>query len=330
MNNKASGASGALFQPSSAVAGRLATCYGISLLTAALPKIALPADALNQPVSIEISPDTPLDQALVRWSVKTGVQIMMNTDTLKYEKTQGVRGTHSASGALETLLKGSGLSYAINANTVYIIPARYNSGAEAGVSTTTDSPKKKPAGAVQEARQSEIEEVVVTAQKRQERLLDTPVSVSVLSGDELNKLAATQLRDWANTVPGLDFTTAGSGYSQISLRGVTTGLASNPTVGIYLDEVPIGSSSAFAYGARLSLDAGLFDVHHIEVLRGPQGTLYGASTMGGLIKYVSKAPDSTHFSIDLQSGVSNTQGGGVSYTGAIALNAPLISDKAAV
>lgn len=331
MNNKTSGASGALFQPSSVVAGRLAACYGISILTASLPKIALPADVLNQPVSIEISPDTPLDQALVRWSVETGVQVMMNTDTLKKEKTRGVRGTQSASGALETLLKGSGLSYSLNANTVYITPARYNSGAEVGVSTTTDSPKKKPADvATQEPRQSEVEEVVVTAQKRQERLLDTPVSVSVLSGDELNKLAATQLRDWANTVPGLDFTTAGSGYSQIAIRGVTTGLASNPTVGIYLDEIPIGSSSAFAYGARLSLDAGLFDVNHIEVLRGPQGTLYGASTMGGLIKYVSKTPDPTHFSVDLQSGVSNTQGGGISYTGAIVMNAPLISDKAAV
>src|SRR5262249_15846399 len=116
---------------------------------------------------------------------------------------------------------------------------------------------------------SELEEVVVTAQKREERLIDVPQSVTVLSASDLARLGATQLRDYANTVPGLSFTTQGAGYSQVTLRGVTAGFDVSPTVGIYVDEVPYGAGG----GGFLGLDVGLFDMDRVEVLRGPQGTL---------------------------------------------------------
>jgi iron complex outermembrane receptor protein len=175
-----------------------------------------------------------------------------------------------------------------------------------------------------------LEEVIVTATKREERLLDAPQSVSVVSSDALAKIGATQFRDFANTVPGLTFTSIGAGYTQISLRGVTTGAENNATVGIYVDDIPYGSSSAFAFGARLTLDVGLFDVDRVEVLRGPQGTLYGASTMGGLVKYVTKQPDASSFGVDAQVGTSGTRNGGVSYNGVAVVNAPIVTDKAAV
>jgi iron complex outermembrane receptor protein len=175
-----------------------------------------------------------------------------------------------------------------------------------------------------------LAEIVVTAQKREERLIDTPQSVSVLSSDDLNRIGALQFRDFANTVPGLSFTTVGAGFTQVSLRGVTAGQDISSTVAIYVDDVPYGSSSAFAQGGQVALDVGLFDVDRIEVLRGPQGTLYGASTMGGLIKYVTKRPDASNTSVDIRSGVSDTQNGGVSYDGSMAVNAPIVADKAAV
>jgi iron complex outermembrane receptor protein len=175
-----------------------------------------------------------------------------------------------------------------------------------------------------------LEEIVVTAQKREERLIDTPQSVSVLSADSLAKLGATQFRDFANTVPGLNFQTGGAGFNQLSLRGVTTGYDITPSVGNVVDDVPYGSSSAFARGAQLALDVGLFDIDRIEVLRGPQGTLYGASTMGGLIKYVTKQPNANRFGVDIQTGISDTKDGGVSYVGAAAVNLPLVADEAAV
>ena len=82
------------------------------------------------------------------------------------------------------------------------------------------------------------QDIIVTAQKREERLLDAPQSVTALSADDLSKLNAVQFRDFASMVPALSFTTQGAGQTQISLRGVTTGNDVGPTVGIYVDEVP--------------------------------------------------------------------------------------------
>ena len=85
--------------------------------------------------------------------------------------------------------------------------------------------------------------------------------------------------------------TDGAGLGQVSIRGVTTGDQTIATVGIYVDDVAFGSSSAFAAGSTMALDMSLLDQNHIEVLRGPQGTLYGAGAMGGLLKYVTNEPD---------------------------------------
>nr|WP_053000139.1 TonB-dependent receptor [Sphingomonas sp. Y57] len=174
------------------------------------------------------------------------------------------------------------------------------------------------------------QEIVVTAQKREERLIETPQAVSVLSADTLDNLAAVQFRDFANTVPGLTFESSGSGFNQVTIRGVTTGYQVTPTVGVVVDDVPYGSTSAFARAAQLSLDAGLFDVDRIEVLRGPQGTLYGASTMGGLIKYVNRMPSTDTFGGEAQAGVSTTRHGGINYNVAGAVNVPIAADKAAL
>ena len=177
---------------------------------------------------------------------------------------------------------------------------------------------------------SVLEEVVVTAQKFEQKLSETPLSVTAISARNLEVLGATQFRDFASTVPSLTFTTSGVGSTQVNLRGITTGNNISPTVGIYVDEVPYGSSTPFASGAQLALDVGLFDVSRIEILRGPQGTLYGASTMGGLLKYVSVLPDVSAFGATARAGLVNTSGGGVGYDAAAAINAPLADDKAAL
>jgi outer membrane receptor protein involved in Fe transport len=173
-------------------------------------------------------------------------------------------------------------------------------------------------------------DIVVTAQKRAERLIETPQSVTAMSADDLAKLGADQFVDFANTVPGLQFTTQGAGSAQISMRGVTTGADVGPTVGIYVDEVPYGSSSSFANGVRRALDVGLFDIERVEVLRGPQGTLYGASSMGGVLKYVTRTPSLTDFGGSAQIGIADTRSGAMSYDGSAVLNAPILDDKAAV
>ena len=180
------------------------------------------------------------------------------------------------------------------------------------------------------AAPSDNSEIIVTAQRRAERLQDAPQSVTSLSGENLARLGANQFVDFANTVPGLQFTTLGAGSSQISMRGVTTGADVGPTVGIYVDDVPFGSSSSFANGVRRALDVGLFDIDRIEVLRGPQGTLYGASSIGGVLKYVTRSPSLTDFDGSVRAGLSDTRSGATGYNGSAVLNAPIVVDKAAV
>jgi iron complex outermembrane recepter protein len=199
----------------------------------------------------------------------------------------------------------------------------------AGVATSAqEAPNTDPSA--QSAAGRTIETIMVTAQKRAERLIDAPQSVSVLSEDDLAKINAVQFRDFANTVPGLSFSTAGAGNTQVSLRGVTIGQDLGATVGIYVDDTQYGSSAVFALGPYLALDSGLFDIERIEVLRGPQGTLYGASTMGGLLKYVSKRPDMDQFTGNARAGMSWTESGDINYDLASVINLPLVSDKAAL
>ncbi|HEY1930295.1 MAG TPA: TonB-dependent receptor [Caulobacteraceae bacterium] len=178
---------------------------------------------------------------------------------------------------------------------------------------------------------SGVSEVVVTAEKRTERLMDVPQSVSVVSGQQLQQMQATSMLDWAGYVPGLTVAQVGApGLSFIALDGIPPiGAASE--VGVYVNETPIGSSSSFQGANGFSMDMLPYDLDRAEVLRGPQGTLYGASTMGGLIKYVLTAPDLNSFSGHIGGDVfaverANQPGGG----GRGEVNVPIIDGKLAV
>jgi iron complex outermembrane receptor protein len=145
-------------------------------------------------------------------------------------------------------------------------------------------------------RGSTVGELVVTAEKRPERLSDVAASVSVVPGGTLETMEATQLQDWAGFVPGLTVADQGApGESSIAVDGIAP-IAAASEVGLYVNDTPVGTSSSFQGGNGFSIDLLPYDLSRVEVLRGPQGTLYGASTMGGLIKYVLAAPDLDTFS----------------------------------
>ena len=172
------------------------------------------------------------------------------------------------------------------------------------------------------------EEVVVTAQKRTEAITDIPASVTVVSGLLLEQQRADDFQDLVPLVPGLSLTTTRPGSTRVTLRGINTnGVAS--TVGVYFDEVPFGSSSGLANAAISSGDFDTFDVGRVEVLRGPQGTLYGASSLGGVIKYVPNRPRSDRFEGRFKVSGEAVDGGGPGYSLLGMVNAPL-GDKAAV
>jgi len=173
--------------------------------------------------------------------------------------------------------------------------------------------------------------VVVTATRRREPAREVPMQVNVLSADKLQKSGAKTMSDYLSAEPGIDLNTSGgSGSNQVSIRGVTTGVQTGPTVGVYLDDVAFGGSTLFSQGATFALDMSLLDLNHIEVLRGPQGTLYGAGAMGGLLKYVTNQPDSEQFSGQVGSGLSVTEHGGINTTANATLNIPLQTDVAAL
>jgi outer membrane receptor protein involved in Fe transport len=137
-------------------------------------------------------------------------------------------------------------------------------------------------------------DIVVTANKRAERLLDVPASVSAVTGATLLNTGAAQIADYAAKVPGLVVDDgAGANYFSVpTIRGLNTNLGGNPTVGIYVDDSPYGSTVT---GTASLPDLDPIDLDRVEVLRGPQGTLYGAGSLGGIIKFVTAAPDPTRF-----------------------------------
>ncbi|MGH7011995.1 MAG: TonB-dependent receptor plug domain-containing protein, partial [Caulobacteraceae bacterium] len=146
---------------------------------------------------------------------------------------------------------------------------------------------------------STVQEIVVTAEKRNEALSQVPMGVSALPGVQLEKLHQVGFIDYASSVPGLSLVTDGPGITRLTLRGLNSGGVGS-TVAIYVDESPFGSSSALLNGSILTGDFDTFDLGRIEVLRGPQGTLYGAGSEGGLLKFVTVPPQLGTFSAMLQ------------------------------
>jgi iron complex outermembrane recepter protein len=156
---------------------------------------------------------------------------------------------------------------------------------------------------------SSVETVVVTAEKRSEEAKNVPISISVVGEDQLNKLNIRDFEDLMAQVPGLDVSEGDPTHPVLSLRGIDAG-GDGSTVGTYLDETPYGSSNALANGTDTSPNLDTFDMKQIEVLRGPQGTLYGAGAEGGIIKFVTNAPDTDGFDDAVEvTGVNMDHGG---------------------
>ena len=174
-------------------------------------------------------------------------------------------------------------------------------------------------------------DIVVTANKRTQRLVDVPAAVSAVSGEALEAINATQLSDYVARVPGLivDNVSFSNGATQLTIRGLNTGTGGNPTVGIYIDDSPFGGSSNNSFGGSTVPDLDPQDLERVEVLRGPQGTLYGAGSLGGLFKYVTKAPDPDRFTARLQVDAQEVDAGGIGYGVRGATNIP-VSNTAAL
>ncbi len=173
-----------------------------------------------------------------------------------------------------------------------------------------------------------LQPIIVTAQKRREDIQTVPLSIGVIDEKQLADLHATQLADYAAYIPGFQIQSLGTpGQASLSVRGITP-LGSSATVATYIDDTPLGSSSLYGTASANTLDLLPFDFQSFDVLRGPQGTLYGASALGGLIKYVTKAPDLNNLSVVVGADTFNIDGAGkYGVDGRIRINVPLVSDQ---
>ena len=166
------------------------------------------------------------------------------------------------------------------------------------------------------------EEIVVTAQKQAQTLIDVPQSITVVSGATLERQHANSFQDYLKLVPGLQLDQSTQGQGRLILRGINTGGVAS-TVGVYVDETPFGSSSGLVNGAILAGDFDTFDINRIEVLRGPQGTLYGASSLGGVLRFVTNAPSTSGFEARARAGIESVKDGDLGYSGNAMVNVPL-------
>jgi iron complex outermembrane recepter protein len=172
-----------------------------------------------------------------------------------------------------------------------------------------------------------IEEVVVTATKRTETVKNIPMSITVLGQDQLNNLNARSYEDIMAQVPGMSISEADATHPQLILEGINDG-GDGSLVGTYIDDTPFGSSNALANGTDTAPNLDTYDMKRVEVLRGPQGTLYGAGAEGGVIRFVTNAPDPSGWDDSFELGAMDMAGGGAGASARAMVNAPITDNLA--
>jgi iron complex outermembrane receptor protein len=340
---------------------RLSIAAAVSLALISLGVAQQSGAAMKAPTDI---PAQPLGQALQTLAKDRDFQIVYVYDDLLNLRTAGVVGRFTADEALKQLLAGTGFTFKyLDAKTVTIVPAARTDSAlsqatgegvpeegegsgesaRKGDQGEEDVPNKflwqrfrlaqadqGPSAALSSTPVSsegivQLEEVIVTAQKHEERAQDVPVSMTVIDPNVLAENGQSRLVDYFSSVPGLSLSSNsfGAGTQYLSIRGLSVGHAQNSTVATVIDDVPVGSGQVLAFGSSASPDLDPSDLARIEVLKGPQGTLYGADSLGGLIKYVTTDPSTSAYSGRAEVTGIEIPGGGAGYVVRAAGNNPL-------
>lgn len=178
------------------------------------------------------------------------------------------------------------------------------------------------------ASAGQLEEIIVTAARREENQQKVAISVSAYTQKTLDERGVRTIDDIARLTPGVTFSRArgaGSATADISIRGISSDAGSGAT-GVYIDDTPIQSRLVVG-GIGSSAFPAIFDLERVEVLRGPQGTLFGAGSEGGTVRFITPQPSTTEYSAYARSDLSFTSGGSPNYEAGAAVNVPLTQDK---
>ncbi len=293
--------------------------------------------------SVEFNlPAQSLEASLRSIADRQKLQIVYVRADLEGIAAPALKGHYSAVEAIAKLTEGTKLTASFDGkDTVVIKPkagAQQRAGARDeerdGIRLTQSAAAASGSGAAgQEARRNQnipdsaahgpkVDEIIVTAQKRAERLQDVPIPVTALKAEALTGSNQLRLQDYYTRIPGLNLVANADGGPMIAMRGIITGGQTASTVGIVVDEVPYGGSTNTGTSARPpDIDPG--DLARVEVLRGPQGTLYGASSIGGLLKFVPVDPSTEAVSGRMQAGTETVNEGELGYSLRGSVNLPL-------
>lgn len=254
-----------------------------------------------------------LKRALDLFARQSGRQIIYKADDVRGARSPGIHSQASAEVALARLLAGTGFTSRTDSSGAIAI-VRNDVTAQSEAASASD----------------ENEEIVVTANKREERLQNVPASITAETGRGLAHRGATQLEDVVRTTPGLSNPGSGGGNkTNLTIRGVTTGTdpgLKQSTVSLVLDDIPLDPASSSLGATNLRL----VDVERVEVLRGPQGTLFGSGSLSGALRIVSNKPDMGKLGGSAEITGATTHGGDGSAWGNAVLNVPLVTDQLAI
>jgi outer membrane receptor protein involved in Fe transport len=309
----------------SAVLRALSVCVPV-----ALHVIEAPLIHAAEPAALATDiPAQPLTRALEAFGRQTGLQLIYVSAIAETVQSPGARAGQSTSAALTQLLEGSGLHFEfLNARTIRIFspPPAVPNGSGVAVAAP------QPVAERHATRPLTVEEIVVTANRRVEPLQEVPITIQVLTGKTLAELNARTFDDFVTNLPGVTAHGIGPGQNNIYVRGLATTdpgiqgagvLGSFPNVAVYLDEQSVQLP-------HRNLDLYTPDLERIEILEGPQGTLFGAGAQAGVVRYITNKPKLGTTEASVDAGYEFTASGASSQDVNAVVNIPIITDRLAV
>lgn len=282
-------------------------------VSAAFLSAALPAQAAAAPAAqgrtVTLRPG-PLATALTDLARQAGWQLLFDPALVRGRSIKRATRAADAKKLLERLLRDNALEARwLPGGTLLIVP-------------------RAPSRAPPPAAEADNQPVIVTALKRETVMAETPLSMSVERGNVLADRGVHDIRTLARRHPELSVVDTGTGQQRLLIRGLAS--AGEPTVGIYYDESAISGPGGTTFDpSAFAPDLDLVDIDRVELLRGPQGTLYGASAMGGVVRVIFNQPDPTAWHGEARAGVDQTSGAGPGGSASLMLNAPIVADQLA-
>jgi len=284
--------------------------------------------------SFNVDPQT-LETALMDVARQSGIQLMFETGSSALLPVDAIKGRMNIEAALAQLLSKTNLRFTRKKSGIYVIAEQsgfqkisYNSSSDYEAKLGVYEGDERVDG----VNAFELDEIIVTASRREQNLQDVPMSVAVVQPEEFTAVGLGRLSDIIAYTPGVSVSNVSGEPSGANITARGAGAIGRfsfnaATVGVYLDAVPLTSNSPWGLGDDFAFDGMLGDVERVEFLKGPQGTLYGSTSIGGALKYITRKPSLDEFRAHASVDISGTKEGGFNQTYNGRISTPIIEDK---